>query len=97
MYQNHSGILEKIYLRHNENSEKIATKTLESGTEAFSILNAPWKFLSSLFSSTGSSSDKAKEEKEARKKVEEAEPDINKEPNQSDDADKKKKNTPELI
>lgn len=79
IYQAHTAVLEKVYLRHNQNSEHFGMETVRSGTEAFkAIILAPVQFLLSYFSlSTGISTDKVKEELKMRDKVANIESDIN--------------------
>lgn len=79
IYQRHSGLLEKIYLRHNENSEHIAKQSIDASTQTFKMMiMAPIYMLMQYFNpSSGVSPDKAKDEIDAREDVSEAEDDIN--------------------
>lgn len=79
VYKQHSGMLEKIYIRHTDNTEHIAKQTIEAGTSTFKmIILAPIQFLLQYFNiSTGISFDKSKIEKAARDEVDKAEDDIN--------------------
>lgn len=79
VYKQHSGMLEKIYIRHTDNTEHIATQTIEAGTSTFKmIILAPIQFLLQYFNiSTGISFDKSKIEKAARDEVDKVEDDIN--------------------
>jgi len=53
IYQQHTGVLEKLALRHSQDSVSVATKTLEEGTNTFKmILLAPIKFLLAFFTKT---------------------------------------------
>ena len=89
LYQSHTSLLEKIYLRHNENEEHIAVQTIDAGSKAFDMLSAPWKLLTEFFkSSSGLSPDKAKEEAEEREKIQKEEAEINAD-TELDDAKKK--------
>ncbi|OGV40039.1 MAG: hypothetical protein A3F46_10285 [Legionellales bacterium RIFCSPHIGHO2_12_FULL_42_9] len=64
LYDHHSSLLEKVFLRHTENSEVVATKAIEASTSTFrSALMAPIYFLMSLFKiSTNIDPEQAKEE-----------------------------------
>ncbi|KTD16285.1 hypothetical protein [Legionella jordanis] len=79
IYERHSGMLEKIYLRHNQNSENIATKSIDASTETFkAFIMAPITMLMQYFKpSTNISEDKAKGEIGNRGEVSGAEGDIN--------------------
>lgn len=79
IYQRHSGMLEKIYIRHTENSEHIAKQSIEAGTSTFKmIILAPIQFLLQYFNlSTGISLDQSDVENAARDDVENAESDVN--------------------
>ncbi|KTC78066.1 hypothetical protein [Legionella brunensis] len=85
IYQRHTGLLEKIYLRHNRNSENIAVKSIDAGTQTFkAMIMAPITLLMQYFKpSNNVDEDKAKDEIEAREDVLDAEDDIN--GNQDDD------------
>lgn len=89
IYLHHSVMLEKIYLRHNHNSENIAIKTIDASTETYrSALMMPIAFLASLFKiSFGIDEEQAKRETEAREKVSDAQADINDSEDVSDDND----------
>ncbi|MCP0913554.1 hypothetical protein ELY11_04165 [Legionella septentrionalis] len=78
LYTHHSGVLEKVYLRHDEHLEAVTKKSIDAGTEALKILLAPFHFLLKLFKlSDGIFSEQAQEEIAARKKVSEVEREIN--------------------
>ncbi len=79
IYKQHSGLLEKIYIRHTDNSEHIAKQTIEAGTSSFkAMILAPIQFLLQYFNiSTGISFDQSKIEKAARDDVDKVESDIN--------------------
>ncbi|KTC64913.1 Uncharacterised protein (plasmid) [Legionella adelaidensis] len=93
IYQSHSNVLEKIYLRHNEIAEHIATKSIDAGTDSFKIITSPLRMLLDFFRSRNISPDRAVEEIEARKKVQNAEADINE---AKDEIEKENEKTPEL-
>lgn len=68
LYQSHTTLLEKLYLRHNRNSENFATKTIEAGTQAFKLILYPLaKLLEYLKPEIFDSS--TKKEKNKKKKV----------------------------
>ncbi|WP_298622960.1 hypothetical protein [uncultured Legionella sp.] len=79
IYKQHSGLLEKIYIRHTDHSEHIAKHTIDAGTSSFKMMIlAPIQFLLQYFNiSTGISFDQSKIEKAAREDVESTESDIN--------------------
>ncbi|MFC7780316.1 hypothetical protein [Legionella taurinensis] len=79
IYQRHTGLLEKIYLRHNYNSEHVARDSLKSTTSTFkSALMLPLEFLLGFFRiSSGIDPEQAKKEAQQREDVAEAETDIN--------------------
>lgn len=87
IYKQHSGLLEKIYIRHTDDSEHIAKQTIEAGTSSFKMMIlAPIQFLLQYFNiSTGISFDQSKIEKAARDDVDKAESDINDSENSDDD------------
>ncbi|BCA95942.1 hypothetical protein TUM19329_23030 [Legionella antarctica] len=86
IYKQHSGLLEKVYIRHIDHSEHIAKQTIDAGTSTFkSMVWAPAQFLLQYFNlSTGISMDKFQMENDARDEVEKAESDMN-DPSDSDD------------
>ncbi|KTD18575.1 Uncharacterised protein [Legionella lansingensis] len=86
IYERHSGLLEKIYLRHNRNSEVVATKSIEASTETFkALIMAPITLLMQYFKgSTNVDESKAKDESDAREDVSDAEDDINDTPTDDD-------------
>ncbi|WP_419420978.1 hypothetical protein ACNVED_06690 [Legionella sp. D16C41] len=50
VYQQHSALLEKIFLRHTENSENIAKSLIDSTTQTFkALIIAPIEFLAKVF------------------------------------------------
>lgn len=78
IYQSHTGVLEKIYLRHNRNAEQIAKQTIDAGNQTFKFLTAPWQLLMQFFKlSSGISPNVASKEKASREEVAKAEQDIN--------------------
>lgn len=79
LYERHSNLLEKIFIRHNHNTENVARQTLEAGNHTFkTMVMAPILFLISLFkSSTGISLEQAEKELEFRDSVYDAEKDLN--------------------
>ncbi|WP_131781750.1 hypothetical protein [Legionella gresilensis] len=64
VYQQHSALLEKIFLRHNDNSENVTKTLIDSTTQTFkSLITAPIEFLSKTFRLTkNASSNVAKQE-----------------------------------
>ncbi|KTD22441.1 hypothetical protein [Legionella londiniensis] len=78
LYHRHSSLLEKIFLRHMDNTEHVATKTLEESTKTYSLLTEPIRFLLQFFKlSTGADPGKASEERDSRDEVSDVERDIN--------------------
>lgn len=79
LYQKQSGILEKVFLRHIENTENVSRDSIEAGTSTFKMMIlAPIQFLLQFFKlSKGISLDQLAKEKEHREEVDEAEKDIN--------------------
>ena len=71
IYDHHSALLEKVFLRHNENGEAIAKEAIEASTSTFkSALLAPVYFLISLFKiSADIDPDQVTKEALARKEV----------------------------
>lgn len=89
IYDRHSVLLEKIYLRHNENSEAMAKQSIDAGTKTFKMMiMAPILFLMQFFSlSTGINLDQAKNENKVRDEVEQVEKEINGEEKEIEDVD----------
>lgn len=83
IYKQHSGILEKVYLRHAESAELVAKNTIEAGTSSFkAMILAPIQFLLQYFNlSTGINLDHTKIEKKARDAVKDTENDLNEKDN----------------
>ena len=79
LYHKHSGMLQKVILRHNESSEKIATKMIEAGNGDFkAMLMSPVLFLMQYFGlANGTSPDKIKKEIESRTQILDVETDVN--------------------
>lgn len=79
LYSQHSVMLEKIYLRHDESADNIAKQNLEASSQTYkSIFSAPIEFLKSFFGlSSNISKDAAKKEIQLRHAVHEAEKLIN--------------------
>lgn len=79
LYHRHSILLEKIYLRHNENAEEVATQGIKATTSTLhDALVGPLTSLMAYFKKSGAVVDtsQADKESEARKKVEEAKQDL---------------------
>ena len=87
IYKQHSGLLEKIYIRHTEDSERIAKQSIDAGTSSFKMMIlAPIQFLLQYFNlSTGISLDQSKIEQAARDDVDKAEKDVNDSENSDDE------------
>lgn len=49
LYHKHTSILEKLFIRHNDGIDDIATKTIESGSKDMAFIMAPLQFLLKLF------------------------------------------------
>ncbi|WP_133128249.1 hypothetical protein [Legionella nagasakiensis] len=78
IYRRHTSVLEKIYIRHNENAEHVATTSIDAGTQSFKLLTEPLQFLLQFFRlSSNITPQKAKDEAASRHDVEDAESDIN--------------------
>lgn len=79
IYQEHSSMLEKLFARHNEDSDSIAKLSLEAGKSAFQLsVNAPAELLRGTFKpSDALSSVAALQELSHRREVLAAERDIN--------------------
>ena len=79
IYKHHTGLLEKVYLRHIENSETITGQTIDSSNESFKmIIMGPMQFLMQYFGlSTGISPEQAIVESRARTQVARFEDEIN--------------------
>jgi hypothetical protein len=79
IYKQHSSLLEKIYLRHTENAERVAGQSISAGTATFkSIIMAPINFLLQFFNiSTGISIDQSRIEQQARDDVDRIEKEVN--------------------
>lgn len=78
LYHRHSLLLEKIYLRHNENIEEVAKHGIKATTSTFhDALIGPLTSLMAYFKKSDSVDlNQAEKETEARKKVEEANHDL---------------------
>lgn len=91
VYKQHSSLLEKVYLRHTENAEHVATSSISAGTASFkSIVMAPVHFLLQYFNiSSGISLTQAQIEQAARDDVDNMEKDVNETdiPDVGDDAE----------
>ena len=98
VYKQHSGLLEKIYIRHIEDSEQVAKKSIDAGTSAFkAMVWGPIHFLLQYFNiSTGIAIDRSQIENDARDDVEQAENDTNgqSDPDADTDTDKNKDEEP---
>ena len=79
IYKQHSGLLEKVYLRHIEDSEQVAKHSIEAGTSTFKAMAmAPLQFLLQYFNiSTGIALSRVELENESRDDVDDAEDDVN--------------------
>lgn len=79
LYVGHTGLLEKIYMRHDRSTERFAEQTLEAGTRSFKdTLMAPIRFLQQYFKmSSNISPNKMADEKAARERVSDREKEIN--------------------
>lgn len=79
VYLQHTALLDKMFVRHNENSESMARLTVEAGTSNFkSLMMTPVDFLKSFFKRSSSISPEAAAlELERRKAVSDAEEDLN--------------------
>ncbi|KTD82889.1 hypothetical protein [Legionella waltersii] len=79
LYKQHTGLLEKIYIRHIDDSEHIAKQSIDAGSNAFKMMIlAPIQFLLQYFNiSTGIALDQSKWETNSRDEVEDTEGDIN--------------------
>jgi hypothetical protein len=90
IYKQHSGLLEKVYIRHIDESEHIAKHTIDAGTSTFkTMVWAPIQFLLQYFNpSTGAALDQSQIERDARDEVEKAESDVNDPPNDDINSDK---------
>ncbi|ASQ45569.1 hypothetical protein [Legionella clemsonensis] len=95
IYQRHSGLLEKIYLRHNKNSETIAVKSIEAGTQTFkALILTPITMLMQYFKPSSNIDDEqAKDEIDSREDVSDAEDDINGKDDEIDNAPTDEENT----
>ncbi|RUR11967.1 hypothetical protein [Legionella sp. km772] len=87
IYKQHSSLLEKIYLRHTDNAEHVATQSINAGTTTFkSIIMAPIHFLLQYFNlSSGISLSQAQVEQAARDDVDQMEKDVNDSEQKDDD------------
>lgn len=82
VYKQHSALLEKVYLRHIDDSELVTIETIKAGTISFKdMLIAPIQFLMQFFGGGNGVPNVAfvhtKVERGAREDVERAEQDIN--------------------
>lgn len=79
LYDKHSALLQKVFLRHNENAQSIAKETLAAGTISFKdMIMAPILFLMQYFGlAKGISLDQLNSELDARSDVSDAESEIN--------------------
>ncbi|QDP72992.1 hypothetical protein FOG18_10660 [Legionella israelensis] len=87
LYRKQTGMLEKIFIRHIDDSENITRESIKAGTSTFKMLiMAPVQFLLQFFKlSNGISLDQVTKEKEHREDVSEIEKDINGEENDYDE------------
>ena len=79
LYEGHTAMLEKIYLRHDQSTELFATHTIDAGTQLFKdIFTVPIQLLMQYFKlSSGISPDKIKDELLSRQKVKDVEKSLN--------------------
>ncbi|MFJ1267036.1 hypothetical protein ACD661_00535 [Legionella lytica] len=82
IYKHHSALLEKVYLRHIDDTEVVAVKLIDAGTMSFKdMLMAPIQFLMQFFGAGGALPNIAlvqtRVEHGARQEVERVENDIN--------------------
>lgn len=86
LYKQHSGLLEKVYIRHIDDSENVAKETITAGTSTFKeMVLAPIQFLLQYFNiSTGVSLNRVQIENINRDEVEKVEKDVN-DPEKKDD------------
>jgi len=78
IYQTHTGMLEKIYMRHNDNVEHVTKETIDAGTKSFKYLLGPLQLLLQYFQlSSGIAPNRAAGEKASRKNISDIERDIN--------------------
>lgn len=97
IYEQHANLLVKIFLRHNDNAEHVATQSIHAGTATFkSIILAPLHFLLQYFNiSSGITITQAQVEQAARDDVDKIERDINSSDTQDDDLEENKKDEKE--
>lgn len=74
LYERHTSLLEKLYVRHNDNIDNIAEKNIEAGSKDFNFFLVPFQFLIQLFKlqfqpSPNISTNRFNEELESRKQV----------------------------
>lgn len=78
IYQKHTTILEKVYLKHNDNANDLAKKTIDAGTSSIKTLMSPWEFFLKIFGlASGIDKDKLNKEINDRNEVSNVEDDIN--------------------
>jgi hypothetical protein len=79
LYQGHSGLLEKIYVHHNESAERVTKLVINAGTHSLKYMAlAPLQMLMEYFKpSKNISPEKMQKEKLARQSVSDIEDSIN--------------------
>lgn len=79
LYESHTAMLEKVYMRQSESADKYAKQNLEAGSESYKdIFMAPIEALARCFRpASNASSEKMAEETTRRKKVREMERNLN--------------------
>ena len=78
LFHKHSGLLEKIFLRHTDNIENIAKKSLEESTKTYSLLTEPVKYLLQFFKlSKYIDSNQSLDEQSSRDDISDIESEIN--------------------
>jgi hypothetical protein len=85
LYKQHSSVLEKVFIRHTDDSEHVAKQSIDASTSTFkTIIMAPIQFLLQYFNlSSGISFTQTSIEQAARNDVEQAESDINQSGNET--------------
>lgn len=84
LYFRHTAVLEKIYIRHNKNAERVARDTIEAGTESLHVLKDTLKHLSKVFRlSTKVKPHQIQAESKSRREVQSVERAINEEANEA--------------
>ena len=79
LYKQHSSLLEKVFIRHIDNTESVATQGIQAATSTFhSMVMAPIQFLMQYFGiSSGINLTQVHVEQQTRDDVEQAQQDVN--------------------